>query len=102
MLHNVGKNPSRGDPEPNTHDTTSDTDRMAHQTLSTSYASPGTKNIQRTVFKNNLLITYDDQNRIIGVYGIVSQVAPYPILITAQYGYDVFTDVLGISKPAGL
>lgn len=102
-IHIIDKeNIDRSDPTPNSHDTIDAERRMAHQTLSTAYASPGIKQTARMVFKNNMLVSYDSNNNISSVYGYISSVSSVPILVIAGQGKDVFTDVLGIARPAGL
>jgi len=100
-LHSVDKDGNtRGNPSPNTHDTTEDTVRMAHQTFSTTLAAQGTVQTTRIVHRNNVILYYDDQGRIIGVDGFIPSLAAYPVKIIAKYGYDVYTDILGISPPS--
>lgn len=73
--------------------------RMAHNTQGNTYRTTGLNVNQRMVFKNGLIITYDSQNRASSVYGYVPEVSTIPIFIVARDGYDVFTDILGISAP---
>ena len=82
---------------PQTHDTIQDNPLMAKGTISTAYVSTGnyTKG-SRLVFKNNMILSYDDQNRVSSVYGYIPALATYPVFIVAQYGYDVFIDILGL------
>lgn len=99
-LHMVDKDGiDRNSPSVNTHDTTSDVIRSSHQTLSTTPASPGTKQTTRVIFKNNVILYYDDQNRVIRVDGFISGLANFPITIIARYGYDVYSDILGLTPP---
>lgn len=101
-LHNVSKDDiTRSNPSVNTHDLRGiDTPRMAHQTLSTVYQTDATPTPNtRVVFKHNLILFYDDQNRIIRVDGFIPSLANYPVSIQAKYGYDVYVDILGISAP---
>lgn len=72
---------------------------LAHNTMSTTYKSDGDSNKQRVVFKNNITLYYDDQNRVIKVDGFIPDLVDYPVTIQAQYGYDVYTDILGLTAP---
>lgn len=103
MIHDVDKhNDDRGTPMPNTTDVHATTDLlMAKQTISTTYSVNATQTV-RSVFKNNLLVWYDGNNNVSSIYGYLPQVSSIPISIIAVPGKDVFTDVLGISRPAGL
>lgn len=74
--------------------------RKANQTLSTTYQTSDTPTPNTKIsFKHNMILYYDDQNRIIKVDGFIPSLANYPVSITAVYGYDVFTDILGIAAP---
>lgn len=101
MLHDVDKsNVDRGSPKPNSHDTTTENQRMAHQTIGTTYHTDASPNLYtRVIFKNNVILYYDDQNRVIRVDGFIPSLANYPVTIIANYGYDVYVDILGISAP---
>jgi hypothetical protein len=91
----------RNNPQPNSSDGVGQ--RMAHQTNSTTYVPiSGAPQAQRLVFKNNMFVTYDAANLVSSVYGYVTGVGTTPVLIIAQAGKDVFADVLGISRPAGI
>lgn len=70
---------------------------MAHNTTST-VPTTGVQNT-RIAFKNNVILYYDDQNRVIRVDGFIPGLAAYPVTIIAQYGYDVYTDILGLTAP---
>lgn len=97
-IHDVDKgNNQRSNPKPNVNDV--QTNRMAHNTMSTTYKNEGNTNTQRIAFKNNLILYYDDQDRIIRVDGFIPQLVDYPVTIIAKYGYDVFTDILAIDRP---
>lgn len=97
-LHDVDKNHfKRVTPKPNAADDVQQ--RMAHNTLGTTYKTDGDPNTQRIAFKNNIIMYYDDQNRVIRVDGFIPDLAPYPVTIIANYGYDVFTDILGLTAP---
>jgi hypothetical protein len=61
--------------------------------------SDSDSNYQRVVFKNGLTLSYDDQNRIIKIDGFEPRLAVYPVIIQAKYGYDVYTDILGLTPP---
>lgn len=50
-------------------------------------------------FKQGVILTYDSENRVSSVYGYVPGLADYPVLIIAKSGYDVFTDILGLTAP---
>lgn len=97
-LHDIDKDsPTRLTPRPNSDD--EQVKRMAHNTMGTTYRKDTDTNTQRVSFKNGLILYYDDADRIIRVDGFIPAVADYPVTIIAKYGYDVFTDVLGISRP---
>lgn len=99
-LHDIDKSSmDRGSPSPNTHDILADGSVSAHQTLSSSYKTDATSTKSRMVFKNNMLLYYDDQNRVIRVDGFIPALLAYPVSIQAKYGYDVFVDILGIAAP---
>lgn len=99
-LHSVDKdNIDRNSPRPNTHDLRQDVSRMAHNTLGTTYKTTSDTTNTRIIFKNNLILYYDDQNRVIRVDGFIPSLAAYPVTIIANYGYDVFTDILGLTTP---
>jgi len=97
-LHDVDKgSDTRLTPKPNQND--EQTQRMAHNTMSTTYKIAGTADKQRIAFKNNLILYYDDQGRVIRVDGFIPALATYPVTIIAQYGFDVYTDILGLTAP---
>lgn len=97
-LFNVDKtNDNRSDAKPNENDVRFN--RMAHNTLSTTYKTESDTNSQRIVYKNNIVMYYDDQDRVIRVDGFIPSLADYPVTIIAKYGYDVFTDILGLTAP---
>lgn len=100
-LFDVDKtNDDRGTPSPNTHDVLSPGAMMSKNTVSSSYSTTGiATNPQRMIWKNNMILWYDDQNRVIAVKGFIPSLANYPVEITAIYGYDVFVDILGLPKP---
>lgn len=76
---------------------------MAHQTNSSSYTAPGqSPSKQRMVFKNNMLVCYDSNNKISSVYGWVTAAGTIPVLISVIPNGDVFTDILGVPRPSGL
>lgn len=72
---------------------------MAHNTNSTSYRTDSDANSQRIAFKNNLILTYDGENRVSSVYGYIPDLSDEPVLIIAEAGYDVFVDILGLDTP---
>lgn len=93
----------RSSPKPSFGDALPEAARMSHNTSATTYVPTGaTAFRQRVVFKNNMLLYYDDQNRVIKVDGFISSLAPYPVTIQAVYGFDVFTDILGIPGPGSI
>lgn len=99
-LFDIDKGPDRGNPSPNTHDTVLEGANKAHQTLSTTYTTDAsTAGKTRVRFLNNAILYYDDQNRVIRVDGFIPSLAAYPVTIIAKYGFDVYTDVLGITAP---
>lgn len=73
--------------------------RMAHNTMSNTYRKDTNTNFQRITFKNSVILYYDDQNRVIRVDGFIPSLAAYPVTIVAKYGYDVYTDILGLTAP---
>lgn len=86
----------RGSPQPNGND--EQVQRMAHGTHSISYAGD-TPQPSTLIFKNNMILTTDANGKISSVYGYVAGAGTTPILIIANQGYDVFTDILGIASP---
>lgn len=93
----------RTSPQPQFGDTLPDAARMAHGTTSSSYQAPdATTRGLRMVMTNNALVWYDGSNNVTSYYGILSSVSSVPIQIIAKPGKDVFTDILGISRPSGL
>ncbi len=97
-LHDVDKsNSDRGTPSLNVEDNVKD--RMAHNTMGNSYRTVGLGVTPRMRFMNSLIVTYDEEDRISSVYGYIPEVAPFPVLIIANEGYDVFADLLGIDPP---
>lgn len=73
--------------------------RMSHNTSGNTYRTTGLGVTQRMIFKNGLILTYDSQNRVSSVYGYVPEISSIPIFVIAKDGYDVFTDILGITAP---
>lgn len=96
-LHDISKGQTRKNPLPNTND--SQNNRMAHNTLSTTYRDEDAVSEQRVVFKNSLILTYDNDNKISSVYGYIPEVSDVPVFIIARDGYDVFEDILGVAAP---
>lgn len=74
------------------------TGRMSHNTMGNTYRSTQS-NDQRIVFKQGLIITYDQNNRASSVFGYVPEVSNIPIFVIAKEGNDVFVDILGIDAP---
>lgn len=98
MLHDISKSDSnRGLSSLNTNDEVAN--RMAHNTTQTTYKTESTVTSQRVAFKNGLILTYDSSNRVSSVYGYIPALSSVPVLIIAQAGYDVFTDILGLTAP---
>lgn len=100
-IHDVDKNSlDRGTPSPNRPDVVAQDAVRAHQTLSTTYnTDASTAGHTRIRFLNNVTLYYDDQNRVIRVDGFIPSLAAYPVTIIAQYGYDVYVDILGLPSP---
>lgn len=99
-LHDVDKgNADRGNPSPNRADVVDAGAIKAHQTLSTSYKTDASAANVRMRFIHNGILWYDDQNRIIRADTYIPSLAAYPVTIIAKYGYDVYTDILGIARP---
>lgn len=73
--------------------------RMAHNTMGTTYRTVGLDVTPRMSFKNGLLLTYDADNKISSVYGYIPELSTTPVLIIAKDGYDVFIDILGLTPP---
>lgn len=97
-LHDVSKDDDRRlSPRPNQND--EQTQRMAHNTMSTTYRKDSSSNKQRIAFKNGLILTYDANGLISSVYGYIPAVSTVPVFIIAKAGFDVFVDILGISRP---
>lgn len=88
---------NRSTPDLNTND--SSIVRRAHNTNGNTYRRAGSTVTQRMAFKNGLILTYDSANRCSSVYGYIPELSPVPVLIIAEDGYDVFTDILGITAP---
>lgn len=88
---------TRSTPTLNTND--SSIVRRAHNTNGNTYRRAGGAVTQRMTFKNGLILTYDDDNRVSSVYGYIPEVSNIPVFIIAKDGYDVFTDILEISAP---
>lgn len=72
---------------------------MAHNTMATTYRTDSNTNYQRVIFKNAIILSYDDQNRIIKIDGFEPRLVNYPVTIEAKYGYDVYVDILEIDPP---
>lgn len=97
-IHDVDRGSSdRSSPLPNAHDQQGIA-RMAHNTTSTTPTADASIKT-RIAFKNNVILYYDDQGRVIRVDGFVPGLAAYPVTIIAKYGYDVYTDILGLTAP---
>ena len=73
--------------------------RRAHNTYGNTLRRAGSSVTPRMVFKNGLLLTYDSANRVSSVYGYIPEISTIPILVIARDGYDVFTDILGVTEP---
>ena len=74
----------------------------AHGTISTTYKTDASISNLKLIMKNSLIATYDTNNNITSFYGYVPGASTtVPVLIMAKAGYDVFTDILGISRPVG-
>lgn len=85
--------------QPSINENDSQNQRMAHNTMGTTYRSDSDTGNQRIVFKNGLILTYDDENRVSSAYGYIPEADTIPVLIIAKEGYDVFVDILGIDPP---
>lgn len=97
-LHDIDKGgEGRLVPKPNSVDGVMQ--RMAHNTMSTTYRKETSANSQRIAFKNGLILTYDEENRVSSVYGYVPAISPIPIFVVAAQGYDVFADILNTPEP---
>lgn len=88
---------NRSTPDINTND--SAIVRRAHNTNGNTYRRAGGAVTQRMVFKNGLILTYDSDNKCSSVYGYIPELSTVPVFIIAGDGYDVFTDILGITAP---
>lgn len=75
------------------------TERMSHNTYSNTYRSSDGAVTQRMVFKNGLILTYDQDNKCSSVFGYIPEVSTIPFYLSAKEGYDVFTDILEITPP---
>lgn len=90
----------RSSPQPNHNDQMVEGSVKAHQTLSTTYNTDATQTPKTRIrFLNNAILYYDDLGRVIRVDGFIPSLANYPVTIIAKYGFDVYTDILGISAP---
>ena len=89
----------RGAPRPNHPDRLDEGAVKAHQTLSTTYKTDASVANVRIRYLNSVILYYDDQNRVIRVDGFIPSLAAYPVTIIAQYGYDVYVDILGLTAP---
>lgn len=100
-IHDINKGQlDRSNPTPNVHGHLIPEAIKSAQTHSIAYRpNPSGAPTTRISFKNNVILYYDDQNRVIRVDGFIPSLAAYPVSITAVYGYDVYTDILGISAP---
>jgi hypothetical protein len=99
-LHDVDKgNINRGTPTPNRHDVVDAGSIKAHQTLSSTYKTDASAANVHMRFIHNGILWYDDQNRIIRADAFIPSLAAYPVTIIAKYGYDVYTDILGLPRP---
>jgi len=97
-LHDIDKSGNnRTRPTPNTNDSVQN--RMAHNTLGTTYKDDADDAQQRIAFKNSLILTYDNDNKVSSVYGYLPEVSDVPVFIIAKDGYDIFEDILGITAP---
>lgn len=103
-MHDVdGSSQGRTSPRPSFGDALPQDTRMAHNTNSTSYNPPGANpRTDRAVFNQNSIVWYDPSNNITSFYGVISSISTVPIQVIAKPGKDVFTDVLGITRPTGL
>ena len=98
-MHDIDKQTAdRSNPRLNTDDNVSN--RMAHNTMGNTYRTAGLDVTPRMIFKNGLIITYDADDNVSSVYGYLPEVSDIPVLIIAKAGYDVFTDILGITAPS--
>lgn len=93
------RNADRGSPQPNHPDKLMEGAIKSHATVSTSYSSSATAPQSRIRFANNVILYYDDQDRVIRVDGFIPSLAAYPVTIIAKYGYDVYVDILGLPSP---
>ena len=97
-LHDVSKGEKlRKLPRPNQND--AQAQRMAHNTIQTTFRQEGEESQPRLVHKNAMILTYDDENRVSSVYGYIPELSAVPVLIIANEGEDVFVDILGIDPP---
>jgi len=98
MLHDVSKDHShRKLPKPNV--TNVQLERQSHNTISTTYRVEEDTAQPRIAFKNGIILFYDDHGRIIRVDGFIPDLVDYPVTIIAKYGYDIYTDILGLTPP---
>jgi hypothetical protein len=87
----------RGIPKPNGND--AQIQRSSHNTMGTTYRTESDTRNQRIVFKNGVILTYDDENRVSSAYGYIPEASTVPVFIIAKEGYDVYVDILGIDPP---
>lgn len=88
---------ARGKPHINQNDKR--VQRAAHNTLGTTYRQDTDVAQQRIIFKNGLILTIDNDNKVSSAYGYIPELSDVPVLIIAKDGYDVFEDILGIEQP---
>lgn len=97
-LHDSDKSSDRRlSPRPNANDPLQQ--RMAHNTMSNTYRSASEPTKQRIAYKNGLILTYDQDNKISSAYGYIPELAEEPVLIIAKAGYDVYVDILDLTPP---
>lgn len=90
-------NDNRSKPQINADDNVAN--RMSHNTVGNTYRTAGLGVTPRMRFMNGLIVTYDEDDRVSSVYGYIPELSATPVLIIANEGYDVFTDLLGIDTP---
>lgn len=96
-LIDIGSGSQRRNPRLNNPDGVAT--RMAHNTQGNTYRTVGSGVIPRMVFKQGLIITYDENNLASSVYGYIPEVSAVPFFLVAAPGYDVFVDLLEIDPP---
>lgn len=97
-LNDLDKNDDqRRFPRPNANDNVPH--RMAHNTIQHTYRQVNSSVVPRMIFRNGIIIWFDQDNKVSAIFGYVPEVSGIPIEVIAKSGYDVFDDILGVDQP---